>query len=126
MLESLLNLARWARHTLYEISAMRVHGIDVDVVLHFGFGALIYAWAERRMGGRKATLLLGGLILAKEIMDLFLKSSIQYIRRPTWPVVLDILTDILTGIAGGLFAHILRRVRRRGLHSASSPGPAGS
>ena len=65
------------------------------------------------MGGRRAALLLGGVILAKEIADLFLKSSIQYIQRPTWPVVLDILTDILTGIAGGLAVHFFRRWRSK-------------
>ena len=121
MIETLIQVARWARATLYRISTARVLGIDVDIVLHFGFGALIYAWAERRMGGRRAALLLGGLILAKEIADLFLKSSIHYITRPTWPVVLDIVTDILTGIAGGLAVHLYRRARQPRV-SASSPG----
>ena len=119
MLESLLDAARWARHTLYKISTTRFFGIDVDLVLHFGLGALIYSWAERRIGGRRAALLLGGLILAKEIADLFLKSSIQYIQRPTWPMVLDIVTDILTGVAGGLAVHLFRRLR-------SKPVPAPS
>ena len=122
MFETLLHVASWARRTLYRISGARWHGIDVDVVLHFGFGALIYAWAERRMGGRKAALLLGGLILAKEIADLFLKSSIQYIKRPSWPMMLDVITDILTGIAGGLAVHLVRRFRAKKVVPASSPG----
>ena len=119
MIETLLELARWALLTLYKISATRFFGIDVDIVLHFAFGALIYSWAERRMGGRRAALLLGGLILAKEIADLFLKSSIQYIKRPTWPMMLDIVTDILTGVAGGLAVYVVRRLR-------SKPVPAPS
>jgi hypothetical protein len=113
MLESLVALARWARRTLYEISRLRLGGLDVDVVLHFGLGALIFGWAERRMGARRAALLLGALILAKEVADLFLKSSIQYIRRPTLPIVLDIVTDIATGVAGGLTVHLVRKARRR-------------
>jgi len=122
MFETLIKMAGWVRHTLYRISGARWHGIDVDVVLHFGFGALIYAWAERRMGGKKAALLLGGLILAKEIADLFLKSSIQYIKRPTWPMLLDVITDILTGIAGGLAVYLVRRYRARKPIPASSAG----
>ena len=122
MFETLIEVLGRARHLLYRISGARWHGIDVDVVLHFGFGALIYAWAERRMGGRKAALLLGGLILAKEIADLFLKSELQYIKRPNLPVLLDVLTDILTGIAGGLAVHVFRRLRARSRIPASSPG----
>jgi hypothetical protein len=121
MLETLLQIARWSRAALYRLSTARVLGIDVDIVLHFGFGALIYAWAERRMGSRRAALLLGGLILSKEIADLFLKSSIRYITKPSLPMILDIVTDIITGIAGGLAAHLYRRGQKPQL-SASSPG----
>jgi len=113
MLDFLIEVARWVRRTLYEISGARILGIDVDIVLHFGLGALIFAWAERRMGARRAALLLGALILAKEVADLFLKSSIQYIRRPTVPIVLDIVTDIATGVLGGLAVHLVRTLRRR-------------
>ena len=113
MLDTLIALARWARRTLYEISRARFFGLDVDIVLHFGLGALIFAWAERRMGARRAALFLGALILAKEVADLFLKSSIQYIRRPTVPIVLDIVTDIATGVAGGLAVHLVRKARGR-------------
>jgi hypothetical protein len=113
MLEWLLNVARAIRLAIYRISSARFLGVDVDIVLHFGFGALIFAIAERRIGARRAGLLLGSLILAKEIADLFLKSRLRYITRPSLPIVADILTDIATGVAGGLAVYLVRRYRRR-------------
>jgi len=57
-------------------------------------------WGEKRLGARRGGWLLAGLIVAKEIADLFLKSQLRYIRRPTPAVLLDIATDVLTGVAG--------------------------
>lgn len=113
MLEWLLNVARAIRLTIYRVSSARFLGVDVDIVLHFGFGALIFAIAERRIGARRAALLLGALILAKEIADLFLKSQLRYITRPSLPIVVDIITDIGTGVAGGLAVYLFRRYRRQ-------------
>jgi hypothetical protein len=109
MIDALLEVARAARLIIYRISSARVLGMDVDILLHFTFGALIFAAAERRMGARRASVFLGGLILAKEIADLLLKSRLRYITRPTIPVVADIFTDIATGVAGGLAVYLFRR-----------------
>jgi hypothetical protein len=114
MLETLLNFARWLRWSIYQLSSARILGVDVDLVLHFGLGALIFAVAERRLGASRAATLLATLILLKEIADLFLKSQLRYITRPTPAVVVDIVTDVVTGMAGGLAVWLIRwRARRR-------------
>jgi hypothetical protein len=113
MLDTLIEIARAIRIGIYRLSNARLLGVDVDIVLHFGLGALIFAVAEKRLGAKRAGLLLGGLILAKEIADLFLKSRLRYITQPTVPVVVDILTDMATGVAGGLLVFLVRRYRQR-------------
>jgi hypothetical protein len=115
MLETLVDIARRIRWSLYQLSSARLFGVDVDIVLHFGFGALIFAVAERRLGASRAAWLLAGVIVAKEIADLFLKSQLRYITRPTRAVVLDIVTDVATGVAGALAVWLVRRfvMRRR-------------
>jgi hypothetical protein len=112
MFDALLAFARWARWCLYQLSSARILGLDVDIVLHFGFGALIFAVAERRLGAGRAAWLLSALILVKEIADLFLKSQLRYITRPTAAVVIDIVTDVVTGMAGGLVVWLIHRRRR--------------
>lgn len=113
MHEILLDVARAIRIGLYRISSARLGALDVDWFLHFGGGALIFAWAERRMGAARAAWFLAGLILAKEIADIFLKSQLRYITRPTPNMLLDIATDVATGVAGGLAVWLVRRHRRR-------------
>ncbi len=117
MIEALLNIARAVRAGIYHLSSSRLLGVNVDIVLHFGVSLAAFTWAERRFGARRAAWLLAGLIVAKEIADLFLKSQIQYIRRPTPAMVVDIVTDVLTGIVGGLVAWLLSRRR----HAAARP-----
>jgi hypothetical protein len=122
MIEMLIAIARAVRAALYRLSSARILGVDVDVVLHFGLSALIFTWAERRFGARRAAWILASMIIAKEIADLFLKSQLRYIRRPTPAMLVDIGTDILTGMAGGLLAWLLRR---RAVPRGETP-PAGS
>jgi hypothetical protein len=121
MAQMLLEIARAIRWGLYKLSSARILGVDVDILLHFGLGALIFAVAERRVGASRAAWFLATLILAKEIADLFLKSQLRYITRPTRAIVLDILTDVLTGVAGGLTVWLIRRraLKRRQAEEAA-------
>ena len=114
MIETLIEVARTVRMLLYRLSSARFLGIDVDVVLHLGVAFLVFRWSEKRLGARRAAWLMAGLILAKEIADLFLKSQLRYIRRPTPAMLLDIVIDVLTGVAGAVLAWLLsRRARPR-------------
>ena len=121
MLDILLDIARAIRVGLYRISTARLWGLDVDWFLHFGGVALIFTWAERRMGARRAAWFLAGLILAKEIADVFLKSQLRYITRPTRVMVIDIVTDVATGVAGGLTVWLVRRHRKRRAATRATP-----
>jgi len=112
MIETLIQVARTMRMMLYRLSSTRVLGIDVDVVLHFGVAFFVFRWSEKRFGARRAAWLVAVLIVAKEIADLFFKSQLRYIRRPTPAMLQDILTDVLTGVAGGFLAWFLRRRAR--------------
>jgi hypothetical protein len=109
MVETLIDIARTMRMLLYRLSSARVLGIDVDIVLHLGVAFVVFRWAGRRFGARRAVWLTAGLIVAKEIVDLFLKSQLRYIRRPTPAMLLDIVTDVITGVAGALLAWLLQR-----------------
>lgn len=112
-MHTLLEIARAVRETLYDITSMRVFGVEFDVVLHFVFAAAIFVLAERRVGPRRAAWLLVILIVVKEVVDLFLKSQLRYIKSPTPEMLADIGTDVLTGIVGALAAFLWTHQRRR-------------
>ncbi len=112
MVETLIDIARTVRMLLYRLSSARILGIDVDVVLHFGVAFLVFRWSEKRFGARRAAWLVAGLIVAKEIADLFLKSQLRYIRRPTPVMLQDIVIDLLTGVMGAVLAWVLSRLTR--------------
>ncbi len=113
MIETLIGIARAVRSTMYRVSSSHILGVDFDIVLHFVVSLVIFAWAERRYGVKRAAWILAVLIIAKEIVDIFLKSQLAYIRRPTPPMVIDIVTDVLTGLAGGLTMWLIIYFRRR-------------
>ena len=104
MWNELLVLARGFRRRFYEMSSSRIYGVDVDIILHVTVGALIFALVARRWGNRTACWTLGICIVAKEIIDLFAKSHLEYIHLPSESGSMDTIKDILFGILGGLFA----------------------
>ncbi len=110
-MEFLLNIGRAIRLWLYNLTSAHCFGIELDVMLHFGFGFLLFAVLKRYLGTRNAVLALAGLILLKEVADIFLKSQLRYIHHPTPAMILDISVDIITGILGGLAAWLWCRRR---------------
>lgn len=129
-MDILIEIARGIRHGLYALTSLHVFGIEFDIVLHFVIGAVIFAIAQARLGTRRAAQLLAALMVAKEIVDLFLKSQVRYIlgnisRAPT-AMFVDIGLDLLTGAVGGLVAWFcLRQWRRLRDHSSSAhSGPS--
>lgn len=109
-----VNLARVFRQLIYEISALRVCGIEIDIILHFTVGALIFAFVARRWRNRTACWALAICIVAKEIVDVFAKSSIEFIHMPMVTGKLDTIKDIAFGILGGLCAWQWQRRRVSG------------
>ena len=115
-MEHLLNTARAIRLWLFKFTSFNLFGIELDVLLHFGFGFLLFAVMQRHLGSRRAIQLLAVLILVKEIADIFLKSQVAYIKHPTSEMVWDISLDLLTGALGGLAAWYW--ARRRAMRAA--------
>jgi len=113
MLESLIHLARTMRTWLYRVSSSTFCGIDVDFPLHFIFGGLIFHFTQKHFGTRVAIWVLGTAIVAKEIIDLFLKSHLRYIHAPSFSGILDMGTDMLFGTLGGLAAWAWNRRRHQ-------------
>lgn len=96
----MLDLLREARSLLYRISAVTVHGVPVDWAFHL-IGAILIVFTASRFWDRRRVLRLAvGLILFKEIFDLFAKTRAEYIRPPTADMALD-LTAGLAGICVG-------------------------
>lgn len=108
-----LTILREFRSRFYEITNTRVYGIPVDKVLHFSIGGLVFAIAAKLWGNRAACWVLAVAMIAKEIVDYFLKSSLAYIRAPTSERIADTVEDILFGVAGGLTVWLWQRWRAR-------------
>jgi len=110
-METLLNIARAVRLWLYNLTSSHVFGVELDVLLHFGFGFLLFFLLQKYLGTRRAIQSLAVLILVKEVADIFLKSQLRYIHHPTPEMILDITVDVLTGVLGGLAAWLWCRHR---------------
>ena len=111
MWEQILTTARWLRRQLYEVSSASFLGIDIDIVLHFVVGAVIFAMAARRWGNRAACWTLAICIVAKEVIDLFAKSSTEYLQIPTAAGWRDTVEDIFFSMLGGFVAWMWQRWR---------------
>jgi hypothetical protein len=116
-MDNLLDLARTLRTALYNLTSATFYGVEIDVVLHFVFSAVIFVLVARRYDTRRAAWVLAALIIAKEVADLFLKSELQYIignvTRAPVQILVDIGSDMLFGILGGVAAWAWLRYRER-------------
>ena len=111
----MLDLLREARSLMYRISAWDVLGVPVDWLLHL-VGAVLIVFAASRVWPLRTVLRLAlGLVVAKELFDIFAKTRAEYIRPPTLDLAFD-LTAGLVGIALGwwLARRYPRILSRRG------------
>jgi len=92
----MLDFLREARSLMYEISAVHVFGIPVDWFFHLVGAILIVFTASRFWALGRVVRLALGLILAKELFDIFAKTRAEYIRPPT----ADLAFDLTAGLAG--------------------------
>jgi len=81
---------------MYKISAVHVFGVPIDWFLHL-VGAILIVFAASRFWARGRVVWVAlGMILAKELFDVFAKTRAEYIRPPT----LDLAFDLTAGLAG--------------------------
>ena len=113
----MVDFLRSLRGALYELSAMQVYGIDIDFILHLlvAFAAVLIL--QKFFSLRKSVYWVAALIVAKEVLDLFAKSRIDYIRSPTLDVVVDVVFGCM-GVAAAVWF-----IKRRG--STLAPRPVG-
>jgi hypothetical protein len=112
MWEWFVNQARLFRRLFYQISSTRIYGFELDMALHFVVGAIIFALAAKRWGNRTACWILAFAIVFKEVIDLFAKSNIEYLRVPGAAGWQDIAGDIVFSALGGLAAWLLLQWRK--------------
>jgi hypothetical protein len=110
--EQVLNVLRDIRAGFEFFSRMRVLGIPVDWFFHLVFAAVIVWVTARFLPMRRVIQLAVGLILAKELFDIFAKTRAEYIRPPGADLALDI-TAGLAGVALGWYLARRFPLRRR-------------
>ncbi len=108
----MLDILRGVRSFINYFSQMEVLGIHVDWFFHLMGIAFLIVVASQFIKLRRAIQLAVAAILFKEIVDIFAKSRLEYIRPPT----LDILVDLTAG-ALGIFLGIwlAKQIKRRKL-----------
>lgn len=116
-MDTLLDIARAIRRWQYDLTSTRVLGVELDVPAHFVIAFAIFAVAKRRLSTWRATYVLATAVVAKELVDLFLKSKLEYITTPTFDTLVDVFADISMGVLGGLAAWWWNRFHAR----ASTP-----
>lgn len=92
----MLDLLRAIKSVLNEFSTMTVLGVPMDWFFHLLGAAVFVFGASRVLPLRRAVWLTVALIVAKELVDVFAKTRVEYIRAPG----LDILLDLSAGLGG--------------------------
>lgn len=114
----MLEFLRQIRGLFNRFSTMEVFGVHIDWFFHLTGAALIVFVARRFLPERRVVLLTLGLLVAKEVFDVFAKTRLEYIRAPG----LDLLFDMTAGLAG--LALGLWLARRRNRRTAVGSGAA--
>jgi hypothetical protein len=93
---ALLEFLRRIRGVFDRFSTMEVLGVHIDWFFHLLGAALIVFVARRFLPERRVIWLTLALMLGKELVDVFAKTRLEYIRPPT----LDLLVDLSSGLLG--------------------------
>lgn len=101
----MLDFLRSIRDKMNQFSKAEVLGLPMDWFFHL-VGMIVFVFVVSRVLSVKKTIVLGfALMIAKEVVDVFAKSRLEYIRPPTVDLVFD-LTAGLVGLGlGYLLAH---------------------
>lgn len=101
----MLDLLRAVRGFFNRFSTMTVAGVPVDWFFHLIGAAAVMLVASRLVGRAWALRLTLGLVVAKELVDIFAKTRVEYIRPPT----VDLALDLSAGLAGIGIGYLLAR-----------------
>jgi hypothetical protein len=112
----MIDFIRAAKNGMYAISNIQIGGYQIDNGLHLAVGFCLVVLFSRVVSLRKSVSATLGLILFKEVFDLFGKPDFYRIR----PLHMDVFYDLTLGILGVLVAYwLLRKMRARATDSTS-------
>ena len=84
---------------------MEVMGVPIDWFFHMAGAVIIVLVGSRFWPPKNVLILTIGLLVAKEIFDVFAKTRVEYIRAPG----LDLAFDMAAGLAGAGIGWLLAR-----------------
>jgi hypothetical protein len=99
----MLDFLRAVRSFLNRFSEMSILGVHIDWFFHLTGAAVIMFALTRVMSRAWALRLTIGVLVLKELVDVFAKTRLEYIRAPEADLALD-LTSGLIGIGLGYLA----------------------
>ena len=99
----MLEFLRQIRGVFDRFSTLEVLGVPMDWFFHLAGAAVIVFVARRFLAERRVVWLTLALLLGKELVDVFAKTRLEYIRPPTLDLLIH-LAARLAGLALGLWA----------------------
>jgi hypothetical protein len=107
--ESLVTFVRGVKGIFGAIKASRFWGIPLDLPFRFLVACGLYIVLTSRWSRRKAFLCVFGILIAKEVFDMF---AVRAFDRIHWPDPRDFL-DVFSGLAGVASAEGFIRIFRK-------------
>jgi hypothetical protein len=114
----MMKLIRTAKHGMYAISSMQIGGYQIDTGLHLVVGFCLVVLLSRFVSMKNSLKVTVGLILFKELFDLFARPHVWRVR----PLHMDLLYDVTSGLLGVFLAYWLLKRRAGATAGSSVPG----
>jgi len=102
----IIEILRYIRNILSYFGQLQIFGVHIDFLFHFFVPFFLVLMLIRFLTRKRTVLIVVSFIVFKEVIDIFAKSRIEYIR---WPG-LDFLLDLAMGVLG-LFAGLYLSMR---------------
>lgn len=107
MMGELLNILRTVRSAMTRIGNTTIAGVPIDGVLHFIGAVILMLVCLRFLSFARSVVLVTIVLVAKEVIDVFAKSRVEYIRPPT----VDFVLDLICGGLGIAVVYVFYRYR---------------
>jgi len=105
-MDKIIDFLRFIKSILAYFSNLEIFGFHIDMFLHFIISFILILILLTRFTIKRSIIVVGSLLLLKELLDVFAKSRLEYIRPPT----IDFILDIFFGFLGiGLAVFIYRK-----------------
>jgi hypothetical protein len=94
-MDKIIDFLRFIKSILAYFSNLQIFGLHIDLFLHFIVSFILIFILVTRFTLKKSIILVVVLLFLKELLDVFAKSRLEYIRPPTIDFILDILSGCL-------------------------------